>query len=338
MPSATKSTFYLPFVDIAPFLQDPKGDAAQEVIDDVRAACKSTGFFQLKGHGVPLRLQKSIFEAAKKFFALPLETKRQLDARKTVGFRGYDGMETQSYELELDDHKPEVLRDIKEGFFVSADLPIDHPRVTSGRFLQGPNIWPDPKVLAYQDFRTVVEEYFGEMQRLANAVLDLIAATLPYGPHVFDNLKANDPMWLGRLLHYPQTPEQTAADKEQLGSGEHTDFGTITLLLQDEHSGLEVQDSETGEWHGVPPQEDVYIVNMADVMSVITGGEYKSSVHRVINRNQDDRYSVVFFYDGNLDYRLRPLNTLENAKKEGNDAPTLEQYVKDRLTKSYSEA
>lgn len=170
------------------------------------------------------------------------------------------------------------------------------------------------------------------MHRLAGVILDLVAASLPYGKNAFDELRANDPMWLFRLLHYLHTPDNTG----QLGSGEHTDFVTITLLLQDEHTGLEVQDSETGEWYGVVPQEDVYIINMADIMTFNTGREYKSSVHHVINRNEDDRYSVVYFFDGNIDLdKLRPMNM---GKNRGSDAPTLEKYVRDRLTKSYGEA
>lgn len=167
MPSAaTKTSFYLPSVDIEPFVKDPAEAAAQLVIDDVRRACLSTGFFQLKGHGVPLKLQKSIFRASTKFFALLTRVKRQTDARKTIGFRGYDWFETQSYELDSDDHGAEASRDIKEGFFASTDLPLDHPRVEAGRFLQGPNVWPDYSFLAHEDFRAIVEEYCGEMRRL----------------------------------------------------------------------------------------------------------------------------------------------------------------------------
>ncbi|EAW12047.1 isopenicillin N synthase family dioxygenase [Aspergillus clavatus NRRL 1] len=332
-------SFYLPLVDITPFLEDPSSPAGQQVITDVRRACQSTGFFQMKGHGVPLTLQKAILAASGKFFGLPLETKLALDARKNVGFRGYDVMETQSYELEFGGRPGDegsAVRDIKEGFFISTDLPLDHPRVREGRFLQGPNVWPPTELLAPQDFRAVLEEYFSEMQRLSRVVLSLVAATLPYGPQVFDALDTNDPMCLLRLLHYPPNGEQAARDKGQLGSGAHTDFGVLTLLLQDGHSGLEVQDYTTREWHGVPPQEDVYIVNMADLMSVMTSGEYKSSWHRVLNRNSQDRYSVVFFYDGNLDYELKPLDPAKRAEEESAPAITIEEHVRLRLTSSYS--
>lgn len=336
MGSNTPAPFCLPLVDITPFLRDPDGLAAQDVICAVREACKSTGFFQMKGHGVSTSLQERIFEAGKRFFALPLKKKLQLDARKTVGFRGYDVMESQSYELEFEPVQTNtpVSRDVKEGFFASTDLPLEHPLVASGRFLQGPNVWPEAELLAHEDFRAIVEEYYSEMQRLSLVVLNLIAATLPYGPHVFDELEADDPMWLFRLLHYPPITGAETGPRMQLGAGEHTDFGTITLLLQDEQPGLEVQDRRTGEWHGVPPQKDVYIVNMADVMSILTEGDYISSVHRVWNRSNKDRMSVVFFWDGKLDFKLRPLGN--QAGDDGDDSPTIEEHVRARLTGSYS--
>jgi hypothetical protein len=60
----------------------------------------------------------------------------------------------------------------------------------------------------------------------------------------------------------------------------------VTLLLQDEHPGLEVQDREMGEWIGVPPDPAAYVVNMGDIISRITGGLYESSIHRVLNKNR----------------------------------------------------
>jgi isopenicillin N synthase-like dioxygenase len=159
-------------------------------------------------------------------------------------------MESQSYELETGSGPQDgsdVMRDTREGFFASTDLPLHHPRVKEGRFLVGPNVWPEEDLLSRREFRDVLEDYLGEMKRLAHVVLDLVAATLPYGPNVFDKLEADDPMCLLRLLHYPPTPKSTGGKK--LGAGEHTDFGAITLLLQDDHHGLEVQDNETDEWH-----------------------------------------------------------------------------------------
>lgn len=111
MPVATqgeKSTaFYVPTVDISPFLADPTSSESKKIVEEVRAACIATGFFQITGHGIPQSLQKDLLDAASKFFALPFDDKKRLDAKTTVGHRGYDVLASQSYE-------PDVMPDLKE--------------------------------------------------------------------------------------------------------------------------------------------------------------------------------------------------------------------------------
>jgi isopenicillin N synthase-like dioxygenase len=99
--------FYVPTVDIAPYLADPTSAEAEKIIADVRAACISTGFFQITGHGIPRSLQKEVFDAAAAFFALPYGEKKKLDAKTTTGHRGYDVLASQSYEAD-------VMPDLKE--------------------------------------------------------------------------------------------------------------------------------------------------------------------------------------------------------------------------------
>ncbi|KAI0469732.1 citrinin biosynthesis oxygenase CtnA [Xylariaceae sp. FL0804] len=335
MPAAKTSSSYLPSVDISPFLKDPQSEAARQVVDDVRAACTSTGFFQMTGHGITKELQASVLDAGAKFFALPADVKRSLSAKTNPGFRGYEAMASQLCE-------DDVLPDLKESFFMGTDIPADDERVRNHRFFMGPNAWPPAELLSAKDFKEPMEAYYMAMSRPRDTVLDLVAATLPYGPHIFDKMRANDPVCPLRLLHYPSTTAAARAasgekQKRQLGSSAHTDFGAITLLLQDEHAGLEVLDSETGEWVGVPPNPDAYVINMGDMISRLTGDLYKSSVHRVINKNVDDRYSVVYFFDGNIDHKLHRLDTVYGgrAKLADNQVLTVEEHMIKRTMESY---
>jgi isopenicillin N synthase-like dioxygenase len=108
MPSAIhEPSMLVPTIDITPFLSDPWSPAADEVISAVRSACVTTGFFQIVGHGISRELQKSTFDAAAAFFALPPKEKMKLDIKKSIGHRGYDMMGTQSYEVDS-------LPDLKE--------------------------------------------------------------------------------------------------------------------------------------------------------------------------------------------------------------------------------
>ena len=110
MPPAAENSpvpFYVPTIDISPYLTDPSSCAAKSVIDEVRKASVSTGFFQIVGHGVSRTLQDSVFEAAAQFFALPFDEKKKIDAKANIGMRGYDVLASQSYE-------EGVLPDLKE--------------------------------------------------------------------------------------------------------------------------------------------------------------------------------------------------------------------------------
>ena len=195
----------------------------------------------------------------------------------------------------------------------------------------GPNVWPPSSLLAPSQFQQPAEQYYDAIYRLSLTVLDLLARTLPYGHNVFAEFTANTPAAPLRFLHYPPAPAST--EKRQLGASAHTDFGAITLLLQDEHPGLEVLDSNTGAFVPIAPNPEAYVVNVGDMLSKWTGNLYKSSVHRVINRNPGDRYSVVFFFDGNLDCRLSPLDG--SAEGKGEEALTVEAHMLARMAESY---
>ena len=192
--------------------------------------------------------------------------------------------------------------------------------------------------------------YYSAVYALSLRVLDLIAATLPYGPRVFDHFTSNDPAAPLRLLHYPPalpaTNANTNESRRQLGASAHTDFGAITLLLQDTNPGLEVLDPISHEWVPIPPGDSQggYVVNVGDMLSAWTGGAYRSSVHRVLNKNPGkDRYSVVFFFDGNLDTELAPMgggSKYESGRKgeEGREKEkvfTVEQHMVKRMQDSY---
>lgn len=321
------SVFYIPSVDIAPFIHDPSSDAAKGVIEKVRKACLSTGFFQIFGHGVPKHVQESAFDAAATFFSLPADTKLSLQAGPSTGFKGYERLESQSY-------SHDIKADMKEGYTMSTDYHEGHRLRTllngRPRFLTTPNIWPTVDMMTNAEvFRASLEAYQEAMVTLRGHVLRLIAATLPYGPHVFDEMD-QEPACPLRYLHYPPMREGTDTVKQQ-GASAHTDFSAVTMLLQGRQDGLEVLDYDTGEWHLVPPNPDAYVINMGDMMAKLLRGRYKSSMHRVVNRAKVDRYSIVYFWDGNRDFELRPLDGTGADEKH----MTCEEYMFDRLKFSF---
>ena len=212
---------------------------------------------------------------------------------------------------------------------MGADIPLSDARVQRKRYFMGPNVWPPSSLLAASDFKEPVESYYKAVHELSLLMLSIIARTLPYGPHVFDDFTSNDPVTTLRLLRYPPAQE---TEQRQLGASAHTDFGAVSLLMQDGNAGLEVLDSEKDEWVPIPPHKDSFVVNLGDMLPKLTKGLYKSSVHRVVNRNPCDRYSVVLFFEGNLDCSLAPL---DGSGVEKGGALTVEGHLIERMGRSY---
>ncbi|KAI1634415.1 Clavaminate synthase-like protein [Biscogniauxia mediterranea] len=336
------SPFVIPTIDIAPYLQDPSSEASARAVEEVRRACTTSGFFQIVGHGVPRELRRAVLRAAEVLFALPLEEKEKL-RHPTLKNRGYELLSSQVLQAG-------ALPDLKEGFYISQHVSQDDARTREHPYLIGPNIFPSG--VADGAIRGPAETYYAALLALSRKVIEMLARGLPYGDDVFAPFASDDPLCILRLLHYPPPPPpppappaEAEAEAEgkpptadvgpRLGAGAHTDFGAITLLLQDETGGLEVYDRAAGAWMPVEPNPDGYVVNIGDMLSLWTGGTYKSTLHRVINTSGRDRYSVPFFFDGNLDVELAPLDGSAPAGG-GGKAPTVEGHMLERYGATYN--
>ncbi|CAG8983629.1 hypothetical protein HYALB_00004059, partial [Hymenoscyphus albidus] len=326
--SSPESTFHISCIDISPFLKSPEFVASQKIVDQVRTTCETTGFFQITGHGVSKKLQDEVFQAVARLFALDIEEKNKLDKSKSVGAssRGYEMIWGQ------------ILQDgtlpyLKEGYYIGKEIPADDPRVKSKRFPMGPNLWPDSSLIPEHLFRQPMEKYYEEMFKLSLKVLDLFAASLPYGSSIFKDFTPNDAVAAIRLLHYP--PDH-GNDERQLGAGAHTDFGAMTLLLQDGIGVLQVYSESAPEkerWVDVNPDRNTYVVNIGDMLQMWTNGRYKSGLHRVVNRSGKDRYSIPYFFDGNVDCVLSPL---DGSQVKGGGPPlNVEGHMKERFKSTY---
>lgn len=194
-------------------------------------------------------------------------------------------------------------------------------------------MWPDASLIPEAQFRDPLLEYHGAVLELALVVMRILAS----GMTNLDTEEAfadfcRDPVAALRLLHYPPHPD--VDDASLVGAGAHTDFGAITLLLQDGNSGLQVLRQDTGEWIDVAPDRDAYVVNVGDMLHVWTNGAYRSNVHRVINTSGDERYSMPFFFDGNPDCRIESLAPSAAGGGKGLSF-TVEEHLLSRYAASY---
>jgi len=227
--------------------------------------------------------------AAKRFFALPEEVKRQY-AVSQGGQRGYIpfGIETA---------KDATHFDLKEFWHMGRDLPEGH----SYRAIMGDNVWPAET----PDFREKIAWLYAALDGMGVKVLQAIAHYLGLPRHQFDDAVEYGNSVL-RLLHYPPIPADATGER----AGAHGDINAITLLLGAEEGGLEVKDRD-GQWLPINPPPGCLVCNIGDMLERATNNVLPSTIHRVVNpppeRRDVPRYSTPFFLHFAPDYEIRTL-------------------------------
>lgn len=205
-------------------------------MEQVRASCLYNGFFQINNHGVPLEQQGAVMDCAKKFFSLDAVEKQAVAKENNAWNRGYEMLRSQILE---EGTQPEL----KEGFYIGDNISTDHPYFINKKLNSGPNQWP--KVLG-SEFEDTTMGYYKSMVALAGDLLKVLALSLDLEEDYFVGFMDGAVATM-RLLHYPPQPPDADA-KLTRGIGAHTDFGAITLLLQDEVDGLQVWDKHSSTW------------------------------------------------------------------------------------------
>ena len=142
-----------------------------------------------------------------------------------------------------------------------------------------------------------------------------------------------NPLSRASLVYYPNQP--SSLGKNQFGVSSHTDFGVLTVLCQDTVGGLQVEDIN-GNWFHAPPIEDTIIVNVADLLSRWTGGEYKSTPHRVVNKSGKERLSIVLAFDPDPETIIDPKEILGKTIKDIEKPITCGEYLIWRFGKAFS--
>ncbi len=282
----------VPILDVRP-LRD-RTSASAEVAQAMAAACRAHGFFYVVGHGVDPGLLSRLEAESRRFFAQDEATKMQWRmARGGRAWRGYFPAGG-----ELTSGRP----DWKEGLYFGAELPEDHPLVQARTPIHGRNLFPSPP-----GFREDVLAYLETLTRLGHVLMEGLALSLGLEASYFADRYTADPLVLFRIFNYPS--RSPAATDVQWGVGEHTDYGLLTMLWQDDVGGLQIKTREG--WIGAPPVAGSFICNIGDMLDRMTGGLYRSTPHRVaLNTSGRDRLSMPFFFDPHFEARVKPVEGL----------------------------
>ncbi|CAD5328105.1 Oxoglutarate/iron-dependent dioxygenase [Arabidopsis thaliana x Arabidopsis arenosa] len=265
----------IPTVDLS------SSDSAREAIGD---ACRDWGAFHVINHGVPIHLLDRMRSLGLSFFQdSPMEEKLRYACDSTsAASEGYGSRM-------LLGAKDDVVLDWRDYF--------DHHTFPPSR--RNPSHWP----IHPSDYRQVVGEYGDEMKKLAQMLLGLISESLglPCSSieeavgEIYQNITVS---------YYPPCPQPELT----LGLQSHSDFGAITLLIQDDVEGLQLY--KDAQWLTVPPISDAILVLIADQTEIITNGRYKSAQHRAVTNANRARLSVATFHDPSKTARIAPVSQL----------------------------
>jgi len=287
----------VPIIDI-----EPLAGGGREAMRTARAldeACRESGFFYVVGHGVDPTLRDRLETLARQFFARPETEKGEIAMVR--GGRAWRGWFPVGGEL------TDGVADEKEGLYFGAELGPDHPRVRAGTPLHGPNLYPRHP----QEMGSVVETYMDALTEVGQRILSGLGLAMGLGPSWFSDRLTGDPLTLFRIFRYPATKESSS---DRWGVGEHTDYGLLTILGQDENGGLQIRTPQG--WVDAPPRPGSMVCNLGDMLERLTGGRYRSTPHRVRNGGRQDRLSFPFFLDPSWDARVQRLPIVQRPVED----------------------
>ncbi|CAH9147063.1 unnamed protein product [Cuscuta epithymum] len=250
-------------------------------------ACKTWGAFQVKNHGISQDLLDRIESAGKSLFSLPLHQKLKAARSPVDGVSGYGVARISCFFPK---------RMWSEGFTIVGS-PLEHARL----------LWPHD----YSTFCDLVEEYENEMKKLAGRLTKLILEHIGVSEEEVKwavGARMDQPK--GRcsaiqLNSYPACPDPGRA----MGLAEHTDSTLLTILHQNNTSGLQVFREGHG-WVAVPPIPGALVVNVGDLLHILSNGVYHSVLHRAVVNRSKHRLSVAYLYGPPPGVKISPLSKL----------------------------
>lgn len=278
---------HIPIIDVSDLVSGTPARAA--VGRRLGQACRESGFFYAVRHGVDAELMRRLEELSRQFFAQDVDAKLRI--RMALGGRAWRGY------FRVGDELTSGKPDQKEGLYFGAELAADHPLVAAGTPLHGPNLFPrEPRGL-----REAVLEYMAALTNLGHRLMAGLALGLGLEESYFADRLTGEPLTLFRIFSYPPP-----RDPALWGVGEHTDYGLLTILLQDDAGGLEVR--SRSRWVPAPPVPGSFVCNIGDMLDRMTRGVFRSTPHRVRNPAPRARLSFPFFFDPGFFARVQPID------------------------------
>lgn len=269
----------LPIIDMDKLLSD-SGDSTHSELENLHLACKDWGFFQLINHGVSSSLVEKLKQEIPEFFKLPMEEKKKY-WQQPGDVEGYGQAFVMSEETKLD----------WSDMFYMSTLPT---------YLRKPHLFPKLPL----PLRDTLEAYSEEMNNLAQKVLNQMAKALRMDPNDMKELFEGGLQSM-RMNYCPPCPQPELV----IGLNSHSDAAGLSILLQiNEVDGLQIK--KDGMWVPIKPLPDAFIINIGDVLEIVTNGIYRSIEHRGTVNTKKERLSIATFHTPKIEGDLGPAPSL----------------------------
>ncbi|WP_041521745.1 isopenicillin N synthase family dioxygenase [Gilvimarinus agarilyticus] len=287
-PSSHTAFTELPKVDISGLRSSDLQDRLT-VAEQLGKAAREVGFLYITGHGIDPALSENLKARTRDFFAQPLAQKMRYYIGQSVNHSGYVPEGEEQFGDGNIDHKE------------TYDVNFDYLPEAGRRPMLGPTQWPDDDA-----FKRDVKAYYDAALNVSQSLFRGFALALGLPEDTLTKLVTTPPSQL-RLIHYPFN---ASAPQDRPGIGAHTDYECFTILLPTA-PGLEVLNG-AGEWIDVPLVDNAFVINIGDMLEVLSNGEFVATSHRV-RKVQEERYSFPLFCACDYDTVISPLLAAKEA-------------------------
>ncbi|XP_043702409.1 probable 2-oxoglutarate-dependent dioxygenase SLC1 [Telopea speciosissima] len=272
----------LPIINFAQL----QGPDRQQVLNTLSKACEEYGIFQVINHGIPINVISSMIDVSKEFFELPYDEREKY----------------MTSDLSAPVRYGTSFNQTKDGVFCWRDFLKLVCNSSTSDILA---CWPSSPV----DLRQLVFTYSKQTKSLFDMLMKAILESLGLVENENEDhflQQFQDGSQLMFINFFPSCPEPELT----LGMPPHSDYGSLTLVLQDEVEGLQIQ--HQGNWFTVKQIPNSFVVNVGDHLEIFSNGRYKSVLHRVLVNSTRSRISVASLHSLSFETVVQPAPKLIN--------------------------